>query len=394
MGYVPQGMTLYDEIKTCRNATLYHWQAGRVKEERVFQPVAAEAGFPVAELGAQIEAQFRAMGARGKADVWCSGGLDSSIVAVLCQSSGALGDLLTLSYEDALQCDASELRFAHDVSQHLGAKLRYAKLTRQRYRDAFRHCASLHPGPVVDYLVPLKYALAGASQGRALTGEGGDPLFSGPKNNFVLYVTSRQPGMPLGKVHALAHKRLYEYMPRFLKRGAELAQYAEGYLADLLERYPGDLLRKLFYVNTFEKQGGMIFPKNYYAGRCHGVEVLHPLASLEVYRAAFRLPDHRKYVYPAGKLALLDLYAGALPATVVQRRKSGTRLPLEAYLGYLLEDGAGVGLLKDASVFRADALDELTCEGPRRRSDLVLLYGLLSLGAWLAGNGAATAAVH
>jgi hypothetical protein len=36
----------------------------------------------------------------------------------------------------------------------------------------------------------------------------------------------------------------------------------------------------------------------------------------------------------------------ALPRTIVERRKSGTRLPLEAYVGYLIEDGANLDVLK------------------------------------------------
>jgi asparagine synthase (glutamine-hydrolysing) len=393
MGYVPQGMTLHRELKSCRNASLYRWHAGRVTHESLFRPVAADTGFPLEELGARIRAQVRRIAARGEPiDVWCSGGLDSSIMAVLFNEQGHRAELLTLSYDDALDCAASELRFAREVCGHVRARLRYAKLTPENYRDTFRRCAGTHLGPVVDYLVPLKYALAKATRKLAVTGEGGDPLFSGAKNNFMLYLASRHPELPLGRVHAMAHKRLYEHIPGFLKRGDALRAFVDAYLAGLLERYPGDLVRKLLYANTFEKQGGMIFPKNYYAGKRYGVDVLHPLTGLDVYRAAFSLPDERKYVYPRGKLALLELYGDALPRSIVERRKSGTRLPLDAYLGYLLADRPCLDALRDCGLFRTESLHRLLAGGPRRRGELVLLYGLLSLSAWLTRDTAAVAA--
>jgi asparagine synthetase B (glutamine-hydrolysing) len=275
------------------------------------------------------------------------------------------------------------------MSRHLNAKLRYARLTRENSCDTFRQYASSHVGPVVDYVVPLKYALAKATRAVGVTGEGGDPLFSGAKNNFVVYLRSRFPELYIGKVHAMAHKRLYAHMPEVLERGEELCGFAESYLADILDRYPGDLVRKLFYVNTFEKQGGMIFPKNYYAGRRYDVQVFHPLTSLGVYRAAFSLADERKYAYPLGKLALIELYRSELPDAIVARRKSGTRLPLDAYLGYLIDGGANLDALKETGFFKEEKLDRLWSDGAKRRGDLVLLYGLLSLSAWIACNGKA-----
>ena len=388
MGYVPQGMTLHNEIKTCRNASLYHWKAGQITSESTFAPVAPDPRFPLAELGARIDAGIEEILETGKpVDVWCSGGLDSSIVATVFGRHGNGAELLTLTYDELLQSDASELRFAEDLSKHLGATLRHAPLTRENFCDTFREYASTHIGPAVDYVVPLKYALAKATRRIGVTGEGGDPLFSGAKNNFIVYLRGRHRELSLGKVYAMAHKRLYECVPEILKHGAELSGFVDSYLGKILDSYPGDLLRKLFYVNTLEKQGGMIFPKNYYAGRSYRVEVFHPLTALEVYRAAFSLPDERKYVYPSGKLALIELYKNELPKVIVDRRKSGTRLPLEAYVSYLVESGMDLDILKDTGFFREEKLDRLLKDCPRRREELVLLYGLLSLSAWLGYNG-------
>lgn len=392
MGYVPQGMTLHAEIKTCRNASIYHWKAGRVTHESTFKPVACDAKFPMAELGSRIHNGVEQIVQRGKRpDVWCSGGLDSSIVAVSFYAHGCHADLLTLTYDGTLPSDESELRFAEEMARHVGAKLRYAQLNRENYCAAFEQYAATHVGPVVDYLVPLKYALAGATREIAVTGEGGDPLFSGAKNNFILYLRDRRPELSIGKIYALAHKRLYDYLPELLRRGDALAEFVDSYLAKVLSNYPGELVRKLFYVNTFEKQGGMIFPKNYYAARHYGIEVLHPLTSLDVYHAAFSLPDDQKYVYPAGKLALIALYKDKLPQAIIHRKKSGTRLPLDAYVNYLTDDGANLDALRDSGFFFEDKLTDLITNRTRRRDEWLLLYGLLSLNAWMTHNGAASA---
>ena len=383
MGYVPQGMTLYREVVTCRNASVYRWDGAAVTHDSTFAPIAADERFPLAELRRRIEAGVRDAAPPAAAlDVWCSGGLDSSIVA-LCARRTREARLLTLGYGEARDTQASELRFAAELAAHLGTAMREVPLTRERWLAAFDACARTHVGPTVDYVVPLKYALAEATREAGLTGEGGDPLFAGAKNDFIAYVKSRRPELPLGHVYARSHNRLYELMPALLRRGAELQRFVDSYLQRMLDRYPGGLLRKLFYVNTFEKQGGMIFPKNYGAGRSHGVRVRHPLASLEVCRAAFALPDERKYAYPRGKLALVELYRDELPASILERRKSGTRLPLDRYLGYLAGEGYGVEAIRQTGFFREEALERFATGAPRQRRELVLRYGLLSLDAWL-----------
>ena len=81
MGYVPQGMTIYEQIVACENATIYTLNKGRVSIQRTFEPIEVRNDITDAELGEAIRASVAMSVGKGEADVWCSGGLDSSSMA-------------------------------------------------------------------------------------------------------------------------------------------------------------------------------------------------------------------------------------------------------------------------------------------------------------------------
>ncbi len=386
-GYVPQGMTLFDRIKTCENASLYRWQRGKVTRTDLFKPIEEEAAFTLPSLGERIDSEVARIGAQHQEiTVWCSGGLDSSVVAQRFSGSAKKVNLLTLSYDSQAiaKHGEGEIRFARDVGDALELPLRYAPLTSDVYRFAVDQLVRAHIGPVIDYVVPPKYVLAKASHGVAVTGEGGDPLFGGVKNNTVLFAHDRLPSLGLGWLYALAHDRFMGSLQDVLQRGEELKTFVADYFEEQLARYPGSLVRKLLYANTFAKQGGMIFPKNYYAGKRHGVAVRHPLTSLAVYDGAFRLADEKKYEYPRGKLALVSLYGAKLPASVIKRKKSGTRLFMDYYLQCLAPNGLELDALWSTGLFKEEFLAKMQAGG---HSQPILAYGLFILNNWLKHNG-------
>ena len=388
MGYVPQGHSLFDQIRTCKNASIYHWERGRLRREDIFQAVETDRDFPLVEIKHLIDDEVARLAASSdRVDVWCSGGLDSSIMAHCCNSQGRRADLLSLSYDDAIRAEYGdgEWHFAQEMASHCGARLREVKLTKELYTSVYQCFVQQHINPVVDIVVPPKYALASASREFAVTGEGGDPLFSGVKNNMVLYLLHRNPRMPVGHVYALAHGRLFSYVDKLLKRGGELVDFVANYFDKQFAAYPGDITRKLFYLNALGKQGGMIFPKNYYAGKRYGVKVRHPMTALSVYEAAFRLSDEKKYQYPIGKLALIELYKDNLPDSIVKRRKSGTRLPLRSYMKYITGGKTELSALFDSDAFNNEALSAIV-NSADDDADSLLMYGLHTLDQSLSGN--------
>jgi asparagine synthase (glutamine-hydrolysing) len=387
-GYVPQGFTLYEEIVSCENASKYIYRNGRVIKEKLFEPVEVDQAVGLGDLRYSIEQEVAAIKSGHELiDVWCSGGLDSAIM-VHCFNEGHQNPtgILTLGYDSKVResFGDGELRFVQDLAAYYKVDFQRIDLTEARYNAAYQQMVSAHISPVVDIVAPPKYALASATREMAITGEGGDPLFSGVKNNMVLYALKKNSTLSFGEIYALAHQRLFHELGNVLEDGTNLIDFVIEYFNKQYSLFPGDTNRRLFYLNTFLKQGGMIFPKNYYAAKRNGIAVRHPLTALNVYRTAFSLSDDQKYIYPKGKLALISLYKDSLPKSVIERKKSGTRLPLDFYLDIIMKGNEGFDFLQNTGMFNAEYIGSIA---NKRESSPLLLYGLQVLNDWLIHNG-------
>src|SRR5712692_2808583 len=72
MGYIPQGMTAYSQIKSCENTSLYRWKRGAITKISLFEPVEVNEAFSVTELGERIEHEVAKLAATSNAiEVWC-----------------------------------------------------------------------------------------------------------------------------------------------------------------------------------------------------------------------------------------------------------------------------------------------------------------------------------
>lgn len=393
MGYVPQDYTLYKEIHSCRNTSLYEWDAGQVTHSDLFTPVSVDPDCEVADIGVVLESEIdQILADEDDVQVWCSGGLDSSIIAMLCNRKGRSVDLLTLEHigEFRQGFGDGELPFAIELQNHLNTNLHKVEFSPASFNNSFYNFLSLHPTPVLDPVVTPKYMLARKTRSLGLTGEGGDPLFAGVKNNTVCYMQEKNPGLSPGIIYALAHQRFYNQLPKIMKNGRELADVVDRYLLGLWDKYPGTALRKLFYMNTLEKQGGMIFPKNYFAAKYGGVRVRHPLTSLRMYNTAFALDDGLKYRYPHGKLALTSLYGKQLPEAIVNRRKSGTLVPMNVLLKNIHSGQPDFTVLTQSGLFDEESLHVVSQQQNVSQMDncsVFLIYALSCLTKWLESNG-------
>ena len=388
-GYVPHGQSIFEQLHVCENVSLYHWKAGVIRRESLFEPISEDDRFPLAELGACIEAEVVKCAAMSQEiDVWCSGGIDSSVMAHCFNSQGRKADLLTLGYGEEITSiyGDGEIRFVKEMQQRCGAPIRYAELDWATYRASYDDFTHHHLSPVIDPYVPAKYALAAATRNLAITGEGGDPLFAGVKNNMVLYVQERMPTLPFGWLYALSHHRFAEQLEEIFVHGTELKSFVSDYFERQFNLYPGSTLRRLFYMNTLGKQGGLIFPTEHYAAGRYGIQCRHPLTALSVYNAAFRLTDDKKYRYPLGKLALIDLYRNHLPTSIMQRKKSGTRLSLNYYVERLIPGRAEFPALAETALFRPEFLARMA-DPEMKTTNPMLIYALHTLNAWLTHHG-------
>lgn len=389
MGFIPHGLSLYREIVNCEATGYYEWRAAATQAVRrvgLFEPVPISASDCVAGIGMAIESEVRRIRSSGKRiDVWCSGGLDSSIMAMLCNAGGRQTDLLTLAYGAEVHASLGdgERRFVREVGRFTGASIRDVDLSPSRFEALHEVFVMHHPGPVIDFPLVPKYALARATHELAVTGEAGDTFFGGTKNAGIAYAVHRQPAVSLGEHYARAHHRFFSQLPVIFRNGQALQQFAVDYCSRLVQRYPGDVQRKLFYLNAHEKLASMIFAQSYVPSQLYGKHVVHPMASLDVYRAAFAVPDHRKFSYPASKIALVELYGARLPSLIVRRRKSGTQLPLQHYLRLFDRSKFDFSLLARTGLFRDELLDRLAAPDNLDRVPPMFLYAFVTLNLWL-----------
>ena len=395
-GYIPQGLSAYAQITTCEAATLYQWCAGRISKTSLFQPVEVDPSWTVTDLDASIEEQaVRFARGQPEIDVWCSGGLDSSIMAHCFNSNGRRAELLTLGYGDAIhdQYGDGERSYALEVAFACNTNIRDIAYDERKFEATHRLFINTHHSPVVDTCVTPKYALAEASRSFVVTGEGGDNLFGGPKNNQMLYVQHECPSLPVGRLYVLAHNRFASRLSEILVRGESLLDHVSDYYEKWMAFFPGELIRKLFYMNITLKAAGMIFPQSYYASRRYGISARHPIASLGVYRAAFRLADEHKYRYPRNKLCLLELYRNRLPRSIIERRKSGTMLPLRHYLNSLPAERFSYDYLHATGFFVPEFLERMGT--PQAiEADPLLVYGLMTLNMWFNQKGETSDVEH
>jgi len=384
LGYVPQGMTLFDELKSCKNVTLYHCKDNKITEENVFVPIEEIDDYSIDEVGHCIAEEVSKLTDIHKYfDVWCSGGIDSSVMAHCFNRHGNTAGLLTLGYDKDIRDEFGdgEIQYAKEMSNYCQSRLRYAQISSDNFMSLYGQFTEGHIGPVIDTCVIAKYALAQATRRTAITGEGGDPVFGGVKNTKVLFAHDQHPQLALGWIYAYAHSRFFNKLNDIFLHGSELTDYVVEYLEKRIAYYPGELLRKLFYLNTIEKQGGMIFPQSYYPAKRYGVSVYHPLTHLNVYKSAFRLKDDKRYIYPDGKLVLRNLFRDKIPECIIKRKKSGTIIPMKNFVQDMPANYCDFTELKSSGYFSDKILEQLNMNNEKESK--LLIYGLITLNKWL-----------
>lgn len=393
LGYVPQGMTLYKGIYTCKNATIYHWTQGKgIVEDSIFQAIDIAARHGVDELGDVIDAEIHsALQQHSKVDIWCSGGLSSSIVAALSAQYGSDVEMLTLCATDSGENTQSYDSAARASAVAASARKRLHEVAYNE--DIFDATLTLmttsHVAPVLDYITPAKYALAQNTRNFAMTGQGSAGLFPAKCFNPILFAMQQNKLLSVGRVYALAQHGFFRYLESLLVDGRHMTEYVETYLKQQLAVYPGDILRKLFYMETLHKQGSLNLPVSYYAAKRAYVRITHPLATLQTYRAAFCVADAHKYDYPYAGTAMRNLFADLLPAKIVEQPRVTTQLPVYRYMRAKLMHADIFDELDDMSIFHGHALDKVWLVKKNDKmsyKDLKLLYALYLLNKWVKDN--------
>ncbi|WP_326682363.1 asparagine synthetase B family protein [Streptomyces sp. NBC_01237] len=388
-------------------------QDGTVTETVYWEP-REHIGQPVPRDPAEHVLALRALLERATADrlpeaepaaVLLSGGIDSSLVTALAAKLHHHPvHTYSISFGDELP---NELGYSGLVAAHCHTRHRVLNVSGETVASRLAEAAALLDSPVGDPLtVPnllLAEAVAADGASVVLNGEGGDPVFGGPKNlPMLVQEMHREAGAPWDEDRATAYLRSYRkcwtdlptlLTPRALDalRDAPRPQrFVEPYLT------PGDgsphrmdhLLNQLLHCNLRTKGAHHILTKVERLTASQGIEGRSPLFDRRVVDHAFATPPTYKLRGSAEKWILKEAVRDLLPGTVVDRPKSGMRVPVQQWLTGPLRDLGNDLLLSRQAVgrglFRPDTVRTwMKGEGallPRQGGKLWLV---LTLELWL-----------
>ncbi|AXG79997.1 asparagine synthetase B family protein [Streptomyces paludis] len=347
--------------------------------------------------------------------VLLSGGVDSSLVTAL---AAKLHDhpvhTYSISFGDELP---NELGYSGLVAAHCRTRHRILTVSGDAVAARLAEAAALLDSPVGDPLtVPnlmLAEAVAGDGLRVVLNGEGGDPVFGGPKNlpMLVQEMHRRRGDLPDDgygdgyghgdDVRATAYLRSYRKcfadLPDLLTPEALHAltglpapqRFVTPYLRpEARDGRMDHLLNQLLHCNLRTKGAHHILTKVERLTASQSVQGRSPLFDRRVVDHAFATPPRWKLNGATEKWVLKESVRDLLPDTVVDRPKSGMRVPVQQWLGGPLRELADDLLLgreaRARGLFRPDTVRAwLRGEGallPRQGGKLWLV---LTLELWL-----------
>ncbi|RBM16092.1 asparagine synthetase B [Streptomyces sp. PT12] len=348
--------------------------------------------------------------------VLLSGGIDSSLVTAIAAKRHAHPvHTYSISFGSELP---NELGYSGLVATHCHTRHRVLTVPGRTVAERLAETVALLDAPVGDPLtVPnLMLAEAAAEDGLrvVLNGEGGDPVFGGPKNLPMLVfemhraadpdapslaVGAPDPAGPHGDGDARAeaylrsYRKCYTDLPRLLTPEAAEALAEAPHPRRLVAPYlrPGRmnaLLNQLLHCNLRTKGAHHILTKVERLTASRQLQGRAPLFDHRVIDHAFATPPRLKLSGTIEKWVLKEAVRDLLPGTVVDRPKSGMRVPVQRWLEGPLRDLSAELLLgreaRARGLFRASTVREWT----RRRGTLLPRHGskvwlLLTLELWL-----------
>ncbi|MFE2635569.1 asparagine synthetase B family protein [Streptomyces scopuliridis] len=338
--------------------------------------------------------------------VLLSGGVDSSLVTALAAKLHAHPvHTYSISFGDELP---NELGYSGLVAQHCHTRHRVLTVSGDAVAARLAEAAALLDSPVGDPLtVPnlmLAEAVAGDGLRVVLNGEGGDPVFGGPKNLPMLVYEMHRGEMAGGDAedaremaYLRSYRKCFTDLPELLTADAldalATAPGPERFVAPYLRPAARDgrmdhLLNQLLHCNLRTKGAHHILTKVERLTASQGIQGRAPLFDRRVVDHAFATPPRWKLNGAVEKWVLKEAVRDLLPDTVVDRPKSGMRVPVQQWLGGPLRELAGDLLLgreaRARGLFRPDTVRSwMRGEGtllPRQGGKLWLV---LTLELWL-----------
>ena len=240
--------------------------------------------------------------------------------------------------------------------------------------------------------------IVGRDFGYVFNGEGGDPLFGGPKNVPMMLHHwyggrgAEQPGHR-ERAYLSSYRRAYEELSHLLTPEFRKEIDAQRDLESVLTPYfvarsPRLLINKLSLINMRLKGAHLILPKVERTLGAHGITPLSPLFDEDLIDLSFRIPPRLKLDRGIEKVIMKRAFAGRVPQSVIDRPKAGMRVPVYHWMQKELKRYAhstlspkrlrGDGIFNEKRV--KQLLDYRTEEGPGRYG--IRLWMLITFQIW------------
>lgn len=399
--------------------------------------VAAEAAAgPPVELRPVLE---EAVSAHLVADVavstFLSGGLDSSIIAVLAKRANAAIDAYTIAFrpeDQRLEAMPDDAHFARKVAERHGMDLHEIEINPDIVDLLPRIVTSLDE-PIGDaaaintFLICEKAREAGVKV--LLSGIGADELFGGYRKHYACLLAARYRRLPRALRHTIGP--LVDRLPvavggrglrraRWAKRFLSFAEMSEepafrrsytlfdgGELTALLDPALAPVVGELFdehaaiyndtalpdhvsrmcLADTRLFLPGLNLAYTDRSSMAASTEVRVPFVDTEVVKAAFSLPGSAKIAGRTAKAALKEAAGAWLEDDIIHRPKGSFSAPLRAWVGRdlaeMVDDVVVNGTLVRSGFVRHEAVANLISDERSGREDRSKqIWQLLNLELW------------
>lgn len=269
--------------------------------------------------------------------VFLSGGLDSSVVtAELARQSARPVRTFAIHFGKKYP---NELDFARLVADRFGTDHIEVEISPRQAVSRMRQMVWFLDEPIGDPITAPNFELAAFASKygvkEVFNGEGGDPLFGGPKN-LPMMLSQWYGGVDHSsgareRRYLQSYRRCYEELnhcltPKF-REGIDEVRDLHAPLRPFFES-TGPLLHKLLAINTRLKGAHLILPKVERMLGASGLQPVSPLFSKAMLELAFATSPKAKLQSGCEKWLIKRAYEDVLPREIIQRPKSGMRVPV------------------------------------------------------------------
>lgn len=420
---VPAPYTLFEGVRKVPPAHVLSVRAdGSTHLERYWSPppVATGRALDEREVVDRVEAAARdAVRSALVADVpvgaYLSGGVDSSLIVALMRAERPSGVVKTFSagFGDPRH---DELPYARQVAEHVGTEHHEVLVRPEDLVDLWPVLTHHRDAPVsepADVAVHRLAALARQHVSVVLSGEGGDELFAGYPKYRMARAMHRARVVPAGARRAVAVLVEQQLGDRGTRARVALRAAGAATEADQLAAWFAPFTaaeRAALLPGTSPRATGAVpqgadpvdrmlrhdlggwLPDNLLErgdrmSMAHSLELRPPLLDHRLVELAFSLPSDVKVRRGTTKWALKEVARRHLPASVVDRRKVGFRVPLDTWFRTSLRDRTWDALTGSDS-FVAEVFEPgpvralLERHGSGRANEESRIWTLMSLEVW------------